>query len=79
MTLMFNKWLKHFLRKEKNMERHKTKVTGFRINDETILKKLSIIAEENLRTRNKEVEYALKDYIKRWEKENRIIELNKDK
>ena len=39
---------------------NKVKVTGFRIEDETILKKLNIIARNNCRTRNKEVEYALK-------------------
>ena len=42
------------------MGKNKTKVTGFRIEDESILEKLNIIAKENCRTRNKEVEYALK-------------------
>ena len=46
---------------------NKVKVTGFRIEDETILKKLNIIARNNCRTRNKEVEYALKQYVEQYE------------
>lgn len=61
------------------MGANRTKVTGFRIEDTTILEKLAIIANENCRTRNKEVEYALKKYVKDWEKENKTIELNKVK
>ena len=45
---------------------NKVKVTGFRIEDETILKKLNIIARNNCRTRNKEVEYALKQYVEHY-------------
>lgn len=52
------------------MGKNKTKVTGFRIEDETILEKLNIIAQENCRTRNKEVEYALKLYVQNYEKQN---------
>ncbi len=52
------------------MGKNKTKVTGFRIEDTTILKKLNIIAEKNYRTRNKEVEYALKTYVEQYEKEH---------
>ena len=49
---------------------NKVKVTGFRIEDESILKKLNIIAKENCRTRNKEVEYALKQYVEQYERLN---------
>ncbi len=49
------------------MGANKTKVTGFRIEDESILKKLGVIATKNCRTRNKEVEYALKKYVEQYE------------
>lgn len=49
------------------MGKNKVKVTGFRIEDETILDKLNIIAKNNCRTRNKEVEYALKKYVEQYE------------
>lgn len=49
------------------MGKNKVKVTGFRIEDESILDKLSIIAKINCRTRNKEVEYALKKYVTDYE------------
>lgn len=49
------------------MGANKVKVTGFRIEDETILMKLSIIATKNCRTRNKEVEYILKQYVTQYE------------
>lgn len=52
------------------MGKNKTKVTGFRIEDESILEKLNIIAKENCRTRNKEVEYALKKYVTDYEKQH---------
>ncbi|MFG6326572.1 MAG: hypothetical protein K1W00_06955 [Lachnospiraceae bacterium] len=52
------------------MGKNKTKVTGFRIEDETILDKLNIIAKNNCRTRNKEVEYALKQYVQNYERQN---------
>ncbi len=57
------------------MGKNKTKVTGFRIEDTTILEKLNIIAEKNYRTRNKEVEYALKIYVEQYEKEHGPIPL----
>ena len=53
---------------------NKTKVTGFRIEDQTILEKLQIIAKNNFRTRNKEVEYALKKHVEEYEKEHGLIE-----
>lgn len=52
------------------MGANKVKVTGFRIEDESILEKLNIIAKNNCRTRNKEVEYALKKYVESYEEIN---------
>ena len=52
------------------MGANRTKVTGFRIEDQTILDKLSIIAKQNCRTRNKEVEFALKQYVENYESRN---------
>lgn len=46
---------------------NKTKVTGFRIENEEILLKLNVIAERHCRTRNKEVEYALMMYVADYE------------
>lgn len=57
------------------MGENKVKVTGFRIEDTSILEKLNIIAKNNCRTRNKEVEYALKKYVQDYEKENGEIKL----
>lgn len=57
------------------MGKNKTKVTGFRIEDETILEKLKIIAKNNCRTRNKEVEFALKQYVDQYEKNNGSISI----
>lgn len=58
------------------MGKNKTKVTGFRIEDESILTKLNIIAKENCRTRNKEVEYALKQYVLNYEQEHGTIQID---
>lgn len=60
------------------MGKNKVKVTGFRIEDTAILEKLRITAKNNCRTRNKEVEYALKLYIENYEKEHGEIELPED-
>lgn len=57
------------------MGQNKVKVTGFRIEDETILEKLNIIAKNNCRTRNKEVEYALKLYVQNYETKNGTINI----
>ena len=57
------------------MGQNKVKVTGFRIEDETILEKLNIIAKANCRTRNKEVEYALKLYVTNYENQNGKINI----
>lgn len=58
------------------MGKNKVKVTGFRIEDESILDKLGIIAKNNCRTRNKEVEYALKKYVLDYESEHGEIKIN---
>lgn len=57
------------------MGKNKVKVTGFRIEDEKLLEKLGIIAAENCRTRNKEVEYALKIYVAEYESKHGLIQL----
>ena len=57
------------------MGKNKVKVTGFRIGDESILEKLDIIAKENGRTRNKEVEYALKKYVEKYEQQHGNISI----
>lgn len=57
---------------------NKTKVTGFRIEDEKVLMKLNIIAKRNCRTRNKEVEYALKKYVNDYEQQNGTIILEEE-
>lgn len=60
------------------MGKNLVKVTGFRISDESILEKLNIIAKDHNRTRNQEVEWALSQYVKAYEKENGIINTNTD-
>lgn len=60
------------------MGKNLVKVTGFRISDESILEKLNIIAKDHNRTRNQEVEWALSQYVKAYEKENGIININTD-
>lgn len=57
------------------MGQNRTKVTGFRITDETILDKLNFIAQKNKRTRNKEVEYALEKYVEEYELKNGPINI----
>lgn len=57
------------------MGQNKTKVTGFRIEEKIILEKLSIIAKRNCRTRNKEVEFALKQYVEQYERQNGYIKI----
>ena len=60
------------------MGKNLVKVTGFRISDDSILEKLNIIAKDHNRTRNQEVEWALSQYVKAYEKENGIININTD-
>ena len=58
------------------MGEHKQKLYSFRTNDE-IIKKLNAIAEEHNRTRNKEIEYALKQYVAACEQEEGRINTGK--
>lgn len=55
---------------------NKTKVTGFRFEDKDVLLKLNAIADAHCRTRNKEVEYALKLYVSEYEKEHGTIDIS---
>lgn len=59
------------------MGKNNVKVTGFRIEDEDVLAKMGIIAERHCRTRNKEVEFALKLYVADYEDKNGVIDLDK--
>ena len=59
------------------MGKNRIKVTGFRISDETILEKLDIIAKNNKRSRNQEVEWALDKYVKEYELQNGSINIQK--
>ncbi|MGN0106351.1 MAG: Arc family DNA-binding protein [Hominilimicola sp.] len=43
---------------------------------ENLLDKIKIIAEENKRSANKEIEYALTQYVKKYEAENGKIEVD---
>lgn len=52
------------------MGQNKIKVTGFRIFNETVLPKIDIIAKNNMRNRNQEVNYILSQYIKEYEAEH---------
>lgn len=48
------------------MGKNLQKLYSFRT-DETLIQKLKIISREHTRTRNKEIEYALKLYVKDYE------------
>lgn len=50
------------------MGEHKQKLYSFRTNEE-LIEKMNILAERHSRTRNKEIEYALKLYIEQCERE----------
>lgn len=43
--------------------------------DEELIAKMSVIAAEHSRTRNKEIEYVLKTYVKEYEQNNGTIEV----
>lgn len=58
------------------MGANKQKLYSFRTDDE-LIEKLNIIAEKHNRTRNKEIEYALKLYVEKCEKEEGKINNNK--
>lgn len=51
------------------MGKNLQKLYSFRT-DETLIQKLNIISSEHSRTRNKEIEYALKLYVKDYEQEH---------
>lgn len=56
------------------MGKNLQKLYSFRTNDE-LIEKLNIIAEKHSRTRNKEIEYALKQYIENYETQEGKINL----
>ncbi len=58
------------------MGEHKQKLYSFRTDDE-LIEKLNIIAEKHSRTRNKEIEYALKKYVEQYEQEEGKINNSK--
>lgn len=58
----------YLLEKEKFMGANKQKLYSFRTDDE-LIEKLNILAERHSRTRNKEIEYALKQYVAACEQE----------
>jgi predicted transcriptional regulator len=58
------------------MGEHKQKLYSFRTDDE-LIEKLNIIAEKHSRTRNKEIEYALKKYVEQYEQEEGRINNSK--
>lgn len=56
------------------MGKNLQKLYSFRTNDE-LIEKLNIIAEKHSRTRNKEIEYALKQYVENYETQEGKINL----
>lgn len=56
------------------MGKNLQKLYSFRTNDE-LIEKLNIIAEKHSRTRNKEIEYALKQYVEDYETQEGKINL----
>lgn len=56
------------------MGKHLQKLFSFRT-DEEIIEKINIIAQENSRTRNKQIEHILKEFIKDYENKNGKIEI----
>ena len=58
------------------MGEHKQKLYSFRTDDE-LIEKLNIIAEKHNRTRNKEIEYALKLYVEKCEQEEGKVNTGK--
>jgi len=59
------------------MGMHLQKQYPFRT-DEELIHKMDYISELNDRTRNKEIEHALKDYILRYEEQYGKIKLDKE-
>lgn len=54
------------------MGKNLLKQYNFRTNEE-IVKKMNFIAEANSRTRNREIEYLLKEHIKNYEQANNVV------
>lgn len=44
--------------------------------DDTLNEKLMVLAENESRSKNKEIEFILKDYIRRYEEANGTLEVN---
>lgn len=59
------------------MGEYKNKAYPLRI-DGTIMEKLRIIAERNSRTKNKEIEYALRKYVDVYEAQHGEINLDEE-
>lgn len=59
------------------MGKNLQKLYSFRT-DETLIQKLKIISREHTRTRNKEIEYALKLYVKDYEEKYGEIQIEKE-
>lgn len=57
------------------MGKHLQKLYGIRTDDET-MEKLTIIALNHSRTRNKEIEFVLKEYVKYVERNEGTININ---
>ena len=47
--------------------------------DDTLNEKLVYIAAEEGRSKNKQIEYILKEFVKQYEQKNGIIQTNYDK
>lgn len=58
------------------MGKNLIKVTGFRFTDQTIPKKIDIIAINQKRNRNQQVEWILSQFIEEYEKQNGEIKIN---
>ena len=44
--------------------------------DESLYEKLTVIAKEEYRSRNKQIDYILKQFVENYERENREIPVN---
>lgn len=64
-----------YLLDEGIMGKNRVKQTGFRFNDQSIPKKMDVIARSHNRNRNQETEWVLSQYIKSYEKEYGEIQL----
>lgn len=57
------------------MEKRKT-ATSVRFEDDNLLKKISLMAESNKRSKGKQIEFILEKYVKDYEKENGTINIS---